>query len=142
MPPPLPPHGIPSKVDATNGNDEDYKPPVPPHRGIVNRLSEAPKKRHRSVGSEHPIARRHRSKSSRSKNVKESAESRNDDKRSRNAKASKRATVVGNPMFSSNSSASSSTSNHEENVALDDLNLGMDYNQIMQLFDNLKESNA
>nr|XP_012232704.1 PREDICTED: LOW QUALITY PROTEIN: transmembrane protein 132C [Linepithema humile] len=43
---------------------------------------------------------------------------------------------------SSSSSASSSTQDQEESVALDDLNLGMDYNQIMQYFDNLKESNA
>lgn len=27
-------------------------------------------------------------------------------------------------------------------VGLEDLNLGMDYDQIMQYFDNLKESNA
>ncbi|XP_012530083.1 transmembrane protein 132E isoform X2 [Monomorium pharaonis] len=44
---------------------------------------------------------------------------------------------------SSNSSCASSFSQEqEESVALDDLNLGMDYNQIMQYFDNLKESNA
>ncbi|XP_014262222.1 transmembrane protein 132C isoform X2 [Cimex lectularius] len=44
----------------------------------------------------------------------------------------KRATVVGNPMFNDN----------ETGLALEELNLGMDYNQIMQYFDNLKESNA
>jgi len=43
---------------------------------------------------------------------------------------------------SSSSCASSSCQEQEESVALDDLNLGMDYNQIMQYFDNLKESNA
>lgn len=43
---------------------------------------------------------------------------------------------------SASSSASSSSHDQEESVALDDLNLGMDYNQIMQYFDNLKESNA
>ncbi|KAL0130525.1 hypothetical protein PUN28_002272 [Cardiocondyla obscurior] len=43
---------------------------------------------------------------------------------------------------SSSCSASSSCQEQEEPVALDDLNLGMDYNQIMQYFDNLKESNA
>ncbi|XP_039309344.1 transmembrane protein 132E isoform X2 [Solenopsis invicta] len=43
---------------------------------------------------------------------------------------------------SSSSCASSSSQDQEESVALDDLNLGMDYNQIMQYFDNLKESNA
>ncbi|XP_033220713.1 transmembrane protein 132E [Belonocnema kinseyi] len=70
----------------------------------------------------------------------------NDEKRAKNAKSReiKRATVVGNPMFSSSSSSSSCSSNHEqeESVPMDDLNLGMDYNQIMQYFDNLKESNA
>ena len=58
----------------------------------------------------------------------------------------KRPTVVGNPMFSSSSSESSGSLNQdleeEPAAALDDLNLGMDYNQIMQYFDNLKESNA
>ncbi|CAK9819472.1 Phospholipase A(2) [Anthophora quadrimaculata] len=109
-----------------------------------------------------------------------------DNRHSKEARARevKRATIVGNPMFSSfstnavassmnvssptvasssssppNSSPSSSSSastsssssssssgsssqEQEESVALDDLNLGMDYNQIMQYFDNLKESNA
>lgn len=73
----------------------------------------------------------------------------------------KRATVVGNPMFSSSSSNSSGSPTRGEqlqllldteqpneqttinsNNGIDDLNLGMDYNQIMQYFDNLKESNA
>ena len=30
----------------------------------------------------------------------------------------------------------------EELLGLEDLNLGMDYDQIMEYFDNLKESNA
>ncbi|XP_051175131.1 transmembrane protein 132E isoform X2 [Leptopilina boulardi] len=70
----------------------------------------------------------------------------NDEKRIKCTKSRevKRATVIGNPMFSSSSSSSSCSSNHEqeEAVPMDDLNLGMDYNQIMQYFDNLKESNA
>ncbi|BES97907.1 Transmembrane protein 132E [Nesidiocoris tenuis] len=44
----------------------------------------------------------------------------------------KRATVLGNPMFMDN----------DTGLALEELNLGMDYNQIMHYFDNLKESNA
>lgn len=43
-----------------------------------------------------------------------------------------RATVVGNPMFGAG----------DPGLALEELNLGMDYNQIMEYFDNLKESNA
>lgn len=52
----------------------------------------------------------------------------------------KRATIVGNPMFSAN--AATGGGNGEELMGLDDLNLGMDYDQIMEYFDNLKESNA
>lgn len=52
----------------------------------------------------------------------------------------KRATIVGNPMFSNNVSHERRT--QEEVASLDDLNLGMDYDQIMQYFHNLKESNA
>ncbi|XP_016844995.1 transmembrane protein 132E isoform X2 [Nasonia vitripennis] len=91
--------------------------------------------------------------------------SRDADSRGKRARSReiKRATVVGNPMFSSSSSNSSSSSTHGDqhdeqqltqqptqqqptttvsSAGLDDLNLGMDYNQIMQYFDNLKESNA
>lgn len=100
---------------------------------------------------------------------------RNKDPESRSKRAKsremKRATVVGNPMFSSSSSSNSSGSpthatensnlqrehdneTHQQQASttataasssstgLDDLNLGMDYNQIMQYFENLKESNA
>lgn len=52
----------------------------------------------------------------------------------------KKATIVGNPMFSM--SGSTSRAQTEDVVGLEDLNLGMDYDQIMQYFDNLKESNA
>lgn len=51
----------------------------------------------------------------------------------------KRATIVGNPMFSSEENDSKI---QDDIVGLEDLNLGMDYDQIMQYFDNLKESNA
>uniref|UniRef100_A0A1B0FGG5 Transmembrane protein 132E n=1 Tax=Glossina morsitans morsitans TaxID=37546 RepID=A0A1B0FGG5_GLOMM len=49
----------------------------------------------------------------------------------------KRATIVGNPMFSSTLDGGI---NQEESLSLDDLD--MDYEQIMHYFDNLKESNA
>ncbi|KAK6625427.1 hypothetical protein RUM43_005725 [Polyplax serrata] len=51
----------------------------------------------------------------------------------------KKAMIVGNPMFSV---MGSSAKDQEDVVGLDDLNLGMDYDQIMHYFDNLKESNA
>uniref|UniRef100_A0A6B2E6C3 Putative conserved secreted protein n=1 Tax=Phlebotomus kandelakii TaxID=1109342 RepID=A0A6B2E6C3_9DIPT len=49
----------------------------------------------------------------------------------------KRATVVGNPMFSNSEDSDLGPS---ESLGLDDLD--MDYEQIMHYFDNLKESNA
>uniref|UniRef100_A0A182ITC8 Transmembrane protein TMEM132 C-terminal domain-containing protein n=1 Tax=Anopheles atroparvus TaxID=41427 RepID=A0A182ITC8_ANOAO len=52
-------------------------------------------------------------------------------------KVNKKATVVGNPMFSS---SPDSELGPGESLGLDDLD--MDYEQIMQYFDNLKESNA
>ncbi|XP_046988822.1 transmembrane protein 132E [Schistocerca americana] len=59
----------------------------------------------------------------------------------------KRATIVGNPMFSAGAAVVAggvalSGAAHDDLVGLDDLNLGMDYDQIMEYFDNLKESNA
>lgn len=53
----------------------------------------------------------------------------------------KRATIVGNPMFSTEDHGDDDHT-REELLALEDLNLGMDYQQIMEYFDNLKESNA
>lgn len=64
----------------------------------------------------------------------------------------KRAAIIGNPMFAFDptSAASSAIDQKQQNTAgsggdtikLDDLNLGMDYKQLMEYFDNLKESNA
>lgn len=45
----------------------------------------------------------------------------------------KRATIVGNPMFSNTESAPTG-----DLPGLDDLQLDMDYDQIMHYFDNLK----
>nr|CAD7260300.1 unnamed protein product [Timema shepardi] len=54
----------------------------------------------------------------------------------------KRATIVGNPMFSAADDVDEDFRLREELLGLEDLNLGMDYEQIMEYFDNLKESNA
>jgi len=55
----------------------------------------------------------------------------------------KRATIVGNPMFSATEyDGEEDFRVREELLGLEDLNLGMDYDQIMEYFDNLKESNA
>lgn len=64
------------------------------------------------------------------------------EKRQSNARRSriKRATVVGNPMFSSEPSQDNESGDglEEAGLSLDDLD--MDYEQIMQYFDNLKVS--
>lgn len=61
----------------------------------------------------------------------------------------KRANIVGNPMFSSTEEEDEEDEEEDEGevqrvreelLGLDDLN--MDYDQIMEYFDNLKESNA
>lgn len=55
----------------------------------------------------------------------------------RNSAEVKRATVVGNPMFSANDTNGENKS-ATDLAALDDLQLDMDYDQIMHYFDNLK----
>jgi len=71
----------------------------------------------------------------------------------------KRAAIIGNPMFAFDHPASITATQQQQQQAdqkqpgqnaggsgdtikLDDLNLGMDYKQLMEYFDNLKESNA
>lgn len=63
----------------------------------------------------------------------------------------KRAAIIGNPMFAfdpQSAAASADQQQHQiqasggDTIKLDDLNLGMDYKQLMEYFDNLKESNA
>ncbi|XP_066247683.1 transmembrane protein 132E [Euwallacea similis] len=67
-------------------------------------------------------------------------------KLNRNSAEVKRATIVGNPMFSmtddGNKTELPSGKTPAELNGLDDLQLGMDYEQIMHYFENLKESNA
>lgn len=51
----------------------------------------------------------------------------------------KKANIVGNPMFSLNKSEDETD---DGGLGIEDLNLGMDYKQIMEYFNNLKESTA
>lgn len=53
-------------------------------------------------------------------------------------RAVKRATVVGNPMFSNSPDSDDVAGPAESSLGLDDLD--MDYEQIMSYFDNLKVS--
>lgn len=57
------------------------------------------------------------------------------EQRNNKTRAVKRATVVGNPMFS-NSPDADDVAGPTESLGLDDLD--MDYEQIMNYFDNLK----
>ncbi|XP_049823614.1 transmembrane protein 132E isoform X2 [Aethina tumida] len=59
----------------------------------------------------------------------------------RNSAEVKRATIVGNPMFSATDNGTELTTT-QDLPGLDDLQLDMDYDQIMHYFENLKESNA
>lgn len=63
----------------------------------------------------------------------------------------KRAAIIGNPMFAFDPASATPTDQQQhqnatggsgDTIKLDDLNLGMDYKQLMEYFDNLKESNA
>ncbi|XP_044755298.1 transmembrane protein 132E [Coccinella septempunctata] len=67
----------------------------------------------------------------------------NPNKNARNSAEIKRATIVGNPMFSSNNQNQTNSITPQADLpGLDDLQLDMDYDQIMHYFENLKESNA
>lgn len=58
------------------------------------------------------------------------------EQRNNKTRAVKRATVVGNPMFSNSPDSDEATGPGSESLGLDDLD--MDYEQIMNYFDNLK----
>nr|XP_022906136.1 transmembrane protein 132E [Onthophagus taurus] len=58
----------------------------------------------------------------------------------RNSAEVKRATIIGNPMFSADDHPQEEVST--DLAGLDGLQLDMDYDQIMHYFENLKESNA
>lgn len=57
----------------------------------------------------------------------------------RNSAEVKRATIVGNPMFSATDNGTELTTT-QDLPGLDDLQLDMDYDQIMHYFENLKAS--
>jgi hypothetical protein len=88
--------------------EEEYRPPVPPHRRAVQGEESV-------VGEPRRHHHHHHHKKSRS-----------------SGGGKQRATIVGNPMFSA--------PQPHDTLGLDDL--GMNYHQIRQYFDNLKESNA
>lgn len=52
----------------------------------------------------------------------------------------KRATIVGNPMFSADENIEKNGVTPPDIAGLDDLQLDMDYDQIMHYFENLKVS--
>lgn len=56
----------------------------------------------------------------------------------RNSAEVKRATIVGNPMFSANEDVQKNGVTPPDLASLDDLQLDMDYEQIMHYFENLK----
>lgn len=56
----------------------------------------------------------------------------------RNSAEVKRATIVGNPMFSAEETTEKGVTTPADLAALDDLQLDMDYDQIMHYFENLK----
>ncbi|CAH1154164.1 unnamed protein product [Phaedon cochleariae] len=60
----------------------------------------------------------------------------------RNSAEVKRATIVGNPMFRADDDILETNKTTAELANIDDLQLDMDYDQIMHYFENLKESNA
>ncbi|XP_039292029.1 transmembrane protein 132E-like [Nilaparvata lugens] len=176
-PPPLPPHG------RGGSDDPDYRPPVPPHRNIgVNANANARSgktfapnetnggRRHHhhhhhhhrnnsggGGGSKRPPRTQHHDANHNHHDV--TAMTSSADFQFTTAEPSdvvKRATIVGNPMFSHGEEEEvmvhqqrggsclqgGAAASREELLALEDLNLGMDYQQIMEYFDNLKESNA
>lgn len=157
----MPPH---SECDETaldasqlSPSDPNYKPPVPPHRNLVsppprvqsteNWSAEIPRK-HRARGAKGQ-ARGRRAPETQRPPVDHEGNLEVDDEdiglvmpsevaaAAAAVAAARRANIVGNPMFTEEE--------QEELMASDvglDLNLGMDYEQILEYFDNLKESNA
>lgn len=165
-PPPLPPHGVIAEtaLDASqlSPSNPNYKPPVPPHRNLVspppriqsteNWSAEIPRK-HRARGAKGQGRERRAPDAAappppvdHEGNLELDEEGDEDiglvmpselSAAAAAVVAARRANIVGNPMFTEEE--------QEELMASDvglDLNLGMDYEQILEYFDNLKESNA
>ncbi|KAG5868104.1 hypothetical protein JTB14_034634 [Gonioctena quinquepunctata] len=194
-PPPLPPHGVPlqpvERPKPQPDINEDYRPPVPPHRNIgvtASATSSAevlsPRKSHhhhhhrnrsQDKTNHHRANSRtesgHEKESSREKveqldngeehrmfefdDEPQASALKREDKMefvqypkspnansNRNSAEVKRATIVGNPMFSADDNNTEVNKTTAELPSLDDLQLDMDYDQIMRYFENLKESNA
>ncbi|KAJ8913830.1 hypothetical protein NQ315_003739, partial [Exocentrus adspersus] len=179
-PPPLPPNGPPLRPSDHPKfvEDEDYRPPVPPHGIVLNNCSDksgTPKKsnhyHHNRNRSQDKINHHRLSNSSKSSSRPNSGSVRHkvekechvfefDDqdvakkeekmefiqypaspKANCNRKSAevKRATIVENPMCKSDeASADNAKRPVEEAPNLDDLQLDMDYDQIMHYFENLK----
>lgn len=192
-PPPLPPHTTPIHSKISNSN-EDYRPPVPPHRNLATTFNaepsihaspSSPKKHHHqrngsktsvkilqqaidpSVDGAHnsPVLEKRLEVEERRQHVfefddepeikKETGEKMKfvqyprspSSKSNRNSAEVKRAAIVGNPMFSADDTGENKTGSAPGETpadlpGLDDLQLDMDYEQIMHYFENLKESNA
>ncbi|XP_050531649.1 transmembrane protein 132E [Daktulosphaira vitifoliae] len=158
---------LPTPNDQNLEKPTDYCPPVPPHRtqsNISARVTDTldndepaplPPRRH------HHHHHHHRNKShggNRTPNNTKGLERNSDpvfvENCHRRSMDVKRAAIIGNPMFTfePSSSTTSPVGQHQaqeltsasntDTIKLDDLNLGMDYKQLMEYFDNLKESNA
>ncbi|XP_026330069.1 transmembrane protein 132B [Hyposmocoma kahamanoa] len=86
------------------------------------------------------VQMRHKNRSKESNNAKpDFVEASNPNKAGSSSPEVKRATIVGNPMYSRSATGTEGESGPEA-LGLDDLH--MDYDQIMHYFHNLKESNA
>lgn len=149
--PPVPPHRNldVSTISAVNAtvNPENEIPPNLPHRHKHHH-------HHHNHHNHHHHHHHHRNKSADATGKanfntyvikKDEVDKKDDEERlkfvnsSENLSEIKKANIVGNPMFSINKT--------EEDVddgclGIEELNLGMDYKQIMEYFDNLKESTA
>ncbi|KAL1489325.1 hypothetical protein ABEB36_014243 [Hypothenemus hampei] len=143
-PPPPPPH-----------SDDNYRPPVPPHRNLPV-ISKREVNRDDEEDDDEVEAAGHRFEFDDEPEVKKEVGDKMEfvqyprspnAKLNRNSAEVKRATIVGNAMFKDSGKGESETflrsqAQHDLGDGLDDLQLDMDYDQIMNYFENLKESNA
>ncbi|KAE9544271.1 hypothetical protein AGLY_001450 [Aphis glycines] len=157
---------LPTPNDQNLEKPADYRPPVPPHRTQLNNVDNMmigdndndeqapppPKRQH------HHHHHHHRNRSQGGGRSSSVAGNHNNPKLpernsdplfvetcNRRSMDVKRAAIIGNPMFAFD--PASADQKHQnagasDTIKLDDLNLGMDYKQLMEYFDNLKESNA
>uniref|UniRef100_A0A2S2QTH5 Uncharacterized protein n=1 Tax=Sipha flava TaxID=143950 RepID=A0A2S2QTH5_9HEMI len=160
---------LPTPNDQNLEKPTDYRPPVPPHRSQLNadhvgddeddeQAPPPPPKRHHHHHHHHRNRSQGGGRSSvtvnntNNNNDHPKAPERNSDPLfvetcNRKSMDVKRAAIIGNPMFAFDPSAAPGDQKIQnagggDTIKLDDLNLGMDYKQLMEYFDNLKESNA